>query len=403
MENNNQQQFVQLDVEPTYEITTTLPWRIRRIADGFMPTIGQAPNGYMRTKLNGNSYGIRRLVALQFITNDDPEHQSQVDHINHIKTDNSLVNLRWEINQQIESTRQRKLLKLANEGVLLLANPTDLDEFIKVLNDAKSNYHDQNHVERNPITIAHYNNQITSVLNIYDLIDSIHTSMKKKLYKLAIDFGFVYERRDRDKNNDELITYGYIIPRESMTERRAPILIRNQQDIELYKNYIESLIISQQERTLTDTKEKYIAIYSMCAITYLLPISGKSIPSIKLHLFKKPQCLRYVNSPYLNTCVLEVIARYQLKDSKEKRYSDKQVLAKMKETGNLCYEEFDPRSFEGFNYATDIQLIHKHLNLSVNLFSYEQDDSSFRYYLTQSFPIEGDNTFGAGINANHHQ
>ncbi|KAA6367371.1 MAG: hypothetical protein EZS28_037102 [Streblomastix strix] len=87
------------------------------------------------------------------------------------------------------------------------------------------------------------------------------------------------------------------------------------------------------ERTLTDTKEKYIAIYSMCAITYLLPISGKSIPSIKLHLSKKRLCLRYVDSPYPNTCVLEAIARYQLKDSKEKRFCDKQVLAKMKEIG----------------------------------------------------------------------
>ncbi|KAA6376721.1 MAG: hypothetical protein EZS28_027752, partial [Streblomastix strix] len=123
--------------------------------------------------------------------------------------------------------------------------------------------------------------------------------------------------------------------------------------------YIESLIRSIQERTLTDTKEKYVAMYSMCAITYLLPISGKSIPSIKLHLSKKHQCLRYVDSPYPNTCVLEAIARYQLKDSKEKRFSDKQVLAKMKEI--------------------------------VNLFSYEQDDSSFRYYLAQSFPIDSDN------------
>ncbi|KAA6386371.1 MAG: hypothetical protein EZS28_018101 [Streblomastix strix] len=138
----------------------------------------------------------------------------------------------------------------------------------------------------------------------------------------------------------------------------------------------------------------------MCAITYLLPISGKSIPNIKLHLSKKRQCLRYANSPYPNTCVLEAIARYQLKDIKEKRYSDKQVLAKMKEIGILFYGEFNPKTFEGFNYATDIQLIHKHFNLSVNLFSYEQDDSSFRYYLAQSFPIEGDNTSGAGINAN---
>ncbi|KAA6356946.1 MAG: hypothetical protein EZS28_047527 [Streblomastix strix] len=106
--------------------------------------------------------------------------------------------------------------------------------------------------------------------------------MASSIYKLAIDFGFIYERKDRDKNNDERITYGYIIPRESMTERRAPLLIRTQQDIELYKEYIQSVIISVQEKTLIDTKQKYIAVYSICAMTYLLPISAKPIPSISI-------------------------------------------------------------------------------------------------------------------------
>ncbi|KAA6360478.1 MAG: hypothetical protein EZS28_043995 [Streblomastix strix] len=107
--------------------------------------------------------------------------------------------------------------------------------------------------------------------------------MGHKIYKLAIDFGFIYERTDRDKNNNVKITYGYIIPRESMTERRAPLLIRSQQDIELYKEYIQSVIISVQEKTLIDTKQKYIAVYSVCAMTYLLPISGKPIPNIQIH------------------------------------------------------------------------------------------------------------------------
>ncbi|KAA6355179.1 MAG: hypothetical protein EZS28_049294, partial [Streblomastix strix] len=214
--------------------------------------------------------------------------------------------------------------------------------------------------------------------------------MGHKIYKLAIDFGFIYERKDRDKNNAIKITYGYIIPRESMTERRAPLLIKSQQDIELYKEYVQSVIISVQEKTLIDTKQKYIAVYSVCLMTYLLPISGKPIPSLKIHLSKKRQCLRYVNSPYPNTCVLEAIARHLLKDTKEKRYSDSQVLHKMKEIGNLFYKDFNPKTFGGFNYATDIQKIHDHLKLSVNLFSYEQDDKSFHYFLSQSFPIEGD-------------
>ncbi|KAA6367399.1 MAG: hypothetical protein EZS28_037074 [Streblomastix strix] len=95
MENNNQQQFVQLVVEPEFEITTTQPWRIRRIADGFEPTINQRTDGYMQVGLNNRTYSIHRLVALQFIPNDDPENKIQVDHRSQIKTDNSLGNLCW--------------------------------------------------------------------------------------------------------------------------------------------------------------------------------------------------------------------------------------------------------------------------------------------------------------------
>ncbi|KAA6369313.1 MAG: hypothetical protein EZS28_035160 [Streblomastix strix] len=94
MTDNNQQQFVQLVVEPEFEITTTQPWRIRRIADGFIPSINQKPEGYMQVGLNGNIYGLHRLVALQFIPNDNPEHKTQCDHQSRIRTDNSLGNLR---------------------------------------------------------------------------------------------------------------------------------------------------------------------------------------------------------------------------------------------------------------------------------------------------------------------
>ncbi|KAA6357718.1 MAG: hypothetical protein EZS28_046755 [Streblomastix strix] len=95
MAENNQQQFVQLVVEPDYEITTTQPWRVRRIADGFEPSINKSPQGYMQVGLNRRIYGIHRLIALQFISNDDPEHKTQCDHDNHNRNDNQLTNLRW--------------------------------------------------------------------------------------------------------------------------------------------------------------------------------------------------------------------------------------------------------------------------------------------------------------------
>lgn len=55
--------------------------------------------GYYRVKLNyGNKnkkFMVHRLVALSFIPNDDPDKKTQVDHINNIRTDNNVNNLRW--------------------------------------------------------------------------------------------------------------------------------------------------------------------------------------------------------------------------------------------------------------------------------------------------------------------
>ena len=52
-------------------------------------------NGYVQVWLNGKHYKLHRLIALQFIHNDDPVNKYVVDHINYNKHDNHLSNLRW--------------------------------------------------------------------------------------------------------------------------------------------------------------------------------------------------------------------------------------------------------------------------------------------------------------------
>ena len=55
--------------------------------------------GYVRYKINygdrNKKFQAHRLVALAFIPNNDPEHKTQVDHIDNDRTNNHVENLRW--------------------------------------------------------------------------------------------------------------------------------------------------------------------------------------------------------------------------------------------------------------------------------------------------------------------
>ena len=45
--------------------------------------------------LNQKQYKKHRIIALQFIPNDDSINKTEIDHINNIRTDNHINNLRW--------------------------------------------------------------------------------------------------------------------------------------------------------------------------------------------------------------------------------------------------------------------------------------------------------------------
>lgn len=65
--------------------------------------------GYEYITICGIRYSIHRLVALAFIPN--PDDKPEIDHINAIRTDNSVENLRWvtrKENQQNPISRNNK-------------------------------------------------------------------------------------------------------------------------------------------------------------------------------------------------------------------------------------------------------------------------------------------------------
>ena len=90
-----QSHWEQLVDHEDYEINSEYPHQIRKISNGRIVTEGVLTGGYIRVNLNGKQFRKHILIAKQFIDNPDPENYTVVDHINHIRTDNRIENLRW--------------------------------------------------------------------------------------------------------------------------------------------------------------------------------------------------------------------------------------------------------------------------------------------------------------------
>ncbi len=80
-------------LDPAYEIATTTPHQIRKISNERIIKETEHGDGYLEVHLSKKKFYKHVVVATQFI--DNPENLPFIDHINHIRSDNRIENLRW--------------------------------------------------------------------------------------------------------------------------------------------------------------------------------------------------------------------------------------------------------------------------------------------------------------------
>jgi hypothetical protein len=143
-----------------YDIATNHPFQIRERSTSriIAITFDAGADGYNRVWLNGKHYLHHRIIAQQFIEN--PENLPQIDHINRVKTDNRLENLRWISNSENQKN------KASHDGIIY--------EFI-------------NELPEDAIVVENYNN--------HDFTDLYYShSLRRFIFNNGVNYRLLYNR-----------------------------------------------------------------------------------------------------------------------------------------------------------------------------------------------------------------
>ena len=92
--NSNQMSWIDCVADKDYQIFSEEPYQIRRKSNKrIVKESIHKSSGYIRCMLNQKQKYKHDILAMQFIPN--PNNYNEVDHINRIRTDNRIENLRW--------------------------------------------------------------------------------------------------------------------------------------------------------------------------------------------------------------------------------------------------------------------------------------------------------------------
>ncbi|KAA6368506.1 MAG: hypothetical protein EZS28_035967, partial [Streblomastix strix] len=213
--------------------------------------------------------------------------------------------------------------KSRDDQTLLLFPPVDEVKFIDGVRRARKGFQRKREiVDVDGVSPIYYDNYIDSLDAIDQHVEFVYREQGHKAFKILFNFGVIIEELDHDKNGQEIITYKYRLPREDTAQTHIPKNIQSNDDIEEYKQYIRAEIIEMQNFNLENTKQRYVAIYSMMIKVFKLQktVVGTSMQELIQKHWEGHRQILFKNNGEYNLCYMEAIAKALHPDTIEKRY-----------------------------------------------------------------------------------
>ena len=126
--------WTELVVNNDYEIFTEFPYQIKKKSNGKIIKEWIHKSNYVICKLNKHPYYKHRIIAIQFIPN--PDNLPEIEHINTIRNDNRIENLRF----CTHSTNSKNRTSYKNVQAIYI-NELPIDS-IQILNHNNHSFND---------------------------------------------------------------------------------------------------------------------------------------------------------------------------------------------------------------------------------------------------------------------
>jgi hypothetical protein len=203
--------------------------------------------------------------------------------------------LNRKADELIEQNKDKEFaVNAGNYEALILAEPKMEDDFRGKLEEAGHKYRNNRFMCINNIgysrgssesssafkkddpVMYYFHNHVVTLEDIMSLVDSVVKQEGEKGFrrmKLYCDFGIMI--KESKVSIQDPYRYHYQTPLDRNTHRSIPIIIKDDETKEKYKQIVKDTIIHFQEKALSSTKHKIVAIYSMMIVSFRLPIVGR--------------------------------------------------------------------------------------------------------------------------------